>query len=441
MLKIENVERHSIAERLKIKSGDILLNINGRDVVDILDYIYFDAQEELDIIVQRADKKKTFSLEKDAADSLGLSFGEMGEINATSCCNKCVFCFVDQLPKKMRHTLYFKDDDYRLSFISGNYVTLTNIGENEIRRIIEQKISPLYVSVHAVETKCRNKILGNENAEDIMFFLERFSSAGIEVHCQIVLVGGLNDGEILRDSTCRLFTLYPQVKSLAVVPVGLTRHRKELIPLKPLTQKQATEAIEFSEQFNRQHTETSDPQKSNFIFCSDEMYHIAGKSLPAYEYYGEFLQIENGVGLLRKFELEFLEALIESQHSDKYNVETKKDKIAVITGFSAVNFLRGLAKQFNQIHPDINIEIIPIRNDFFGQSVTVTGLVTGGDIIKTLKNYPNFDRIIIPKCMLREFGTVFLDNIDIETLRESIQSKVEVCAMNGAALLEKFLSN
>lgn len=429
MLKIESTEKYSIAEELKLKGGDTLLKINGREVADILDYIYFDAFEELDITVQKAGGKTVvYEIEKDPDEPLGIVFGESAEIDTESCCNSCLFCFVDQLPKGLRKTLYVKDDDYRLSFISGNYVTLTNICEKEIKRIIEQKISPLYISVHAADTALRRKMLGNENAQDIIAILKRLSAAGIVTHCQIVLCGGLNDGSALESTVKKLYELYPAVNSLAVVPVGLTAHRGGLFPLSPLSREQAAAAVRFCEDFNKS-------ARAEFAFCSDEMYHIAGKELPPHEHYGEFLQIENGVGLIRKFEREFLDALEDAHANAK-----KPREICLVTGISAAGFLENLVKSFNEKYPDTKISVLPVKNDFFGHSVTVAGLVTGGDILRSLAGLGTRpDKIIVPKCMLKEFSTLFLDNSEFGEIEKTTGVKTEICTMDGAALLEKLL--
>ena len=294
MLKIKSVSKGTIGEEIGLKSGDVIVNFNKKGDADILDYLFFDASEEFTLTVQSDEGITDIDIEKYPEESLGLVFyDDSAQLKPKKCDNRCMFCFVDQLPKGMRNTLLIKDDDYRLSFVTGNYVTLTNITDYDIERIISRKLSPLYISVHATDDDVRRRLLGSKKAGGILNIIERLSGGGIVMHCQVVLCPQINDGEVLKKTVADLYKFYPAVKSLAVVPVGLTAFREGLPQILPLSKHDAQKAIEICGGY------------TDFAYCSDEMYIKAGIKLPPYEYYGEFEQIENGVGLIKKFEREF----------------------------------------------------------------------------------------------------------------------------------------
>ena len=400
-----------IGQEIGLEPGDAILKINGRDA-DILEYLYYDAAEEFSLTVEKpGGKAEEYDIEKYSDEQLGLEFDESAEIVPKRCRNKCIFCFVDQLPKNLRETLYVKDDDYRLSFISGNYITLTNLGEEDINRILERKFSPLYISVHAADPEVRKKMLGNRFAGNVMELVERFSSHGIEVHCQIVLCPGVNDGKVLEDTVEKLHRFYPRVKSLAVVPVGLTKHRQGLAELKPVDSEDGLKAIELCGKY------------PGFAYCSDEMYLRAGLELPPYESYGEFVQIENGVGLIRKFEREFDEVLSK--------VKPKKRDVIVVTGKSSYPFIRSLVGRYQEVNDLPSVEVAAVENNFFGDSVTVSGLVTAGDIIAALGKSAAGKEVILPRCMLKQFEDVFLDGMSVAHLEKELGADVKVCDVSG----------
>lgn len=414
MLKIKSVEENSLGEELGLKAGDAVIKFNEEPDIDILDYIYYDASESFTMSVKKSGGIiEEFDIEKYPEEEIGLDFDKSAEIKSAKCINKCLFCFVDQLPKKMRYTLYIKDDDYRLSFVTGNYVTLTNIKEKDILRIIDKKLSPLYISVHATDSKARCRLLGNKFAGNILEIIGRLAAAGITMHCQVVLCPGFNDGEILRKTIKELYKFYPAVKTLAVVPVGLTRHRERLFDINPVTKEIAAQTIKLCG-YN----------DNNFVFCSDEMYLRAETELPSFESYGEFEQIENGVGLIRKFEKEFFDAF-------DNNIKPKKRDIIIVTGQSALEFIGSLVKEFSKKYNFNTIETIGIQNYFLGENITVSGLITGGDIINQLGKKAAGKEVILPKCMLKEFENIFLDGMDINSLENQLGADVKVCEMQG----------
>ena len=343
---------------------------------------------------------------KEVWEPLGLNFtsGLMSPVR--QCANHCVFCFIDQMPKGFRDTLYFKDDDWRLSLIMGNYVTLTNVSDREFQRILERRVAPLYISVHATDGVIRREMMRSRNADRIMERLRALAEHRLTFHCQIVLCPALNDGEVLKKSIEELYSLYPYARSVAVVPVGLTRHREGLYPLCPLTREQAREAIAFVEGFAKEH------DAKNFVYCSDEMYLRAELPLPGFEYYGDFEQIENGVGLFRLFEDGF-----------RYALEEKKPlkKRVCYDAVSGKAISANMAKLLSELS-EYGIDIVHhcVVNDFFGNSVTVSGLVTAGDIIAQVKDSLRGEALIIPSSMLRERDDIFLDGMRVPELEKAL---------------------
>lgn len=412
MLKIKSVSKGTIGEEIGLKSGDVIVNFNKKGDADILDYLFFDASEEFTLTVQSDEGITDIDIEKYPEESLGLVFyDDSAQLKPKKCGNRCIFCFVDQLPKGMRNTLLIKDDDYRLSFVTGNYVTLTNITDYDIERIISRKLSPLYISVHATDDDVRRRLLGSKKAGGILNIIERLSGGGIVMHCQVVLCPQINDGEVLKKTVADLYKFYPAVKSLAVVPVGLTAFREGLPQILPLSRHDAQKAIEICGGY------------TGFACCSDEMYIKAGLELPPYEFYGEFEQIENGVGLIRKFEREFNEAFTAS-------AKPRKRDVLVITGVSSYDFISGLVSKFSEKYNFETINVLPVKNKFFGESITVSGLVCGCDIAEQAAGL-RCGEVILPKSMLKEFEDVFLDGTDIIALEKRLGCDVKVCGVTG----------
>ncbi|MGI6132900.1 MAG: DUF512 domain-containing protein [Christensenellales bacterium] len=422
MAKVIRVDKHGAACG-KIKAGDDIVAFNGRDFEDILDYIYADSEQDVKIeFIDKKGLKKSVSVNN--YDTLGLCFEDSVEIKPIQCRNNCIFCFVDQLPKGLRESLYIKDDDYRLSFISGTYITCTNLSEKDIQRIIDYKLSPLYISVHATDDKIRKLMLGIKKSPPLEPIIKRFVCAGITIHAQIVAVAGINDKETLEKSLLDLYEM--GVKSVAVVPVGLTLHREGLCGIKPLTANDALGIIETVEKFYQSH--------KYFCFVSDEMYQIAGMETKDYDYYGDFEQIENGVGLTAKFLYEINESL-------EFAPKRLNKSIGIITGKSGEKCLLKIKEILESRIERLEINIYAVENNFFGKTVTVAGLITATDIIKHFdqKNIGE-DMLIIPAAMLKEFEDVFLDGVSVRTLKKKLNKKITVSPVTGEGFLDAIIN-
>ncbi|HPG92675.1 MAG TPA: DUF512 domain-containing protein [Clostridia bacterium] len=413
MIKIIGTAKNSVARKYKIPIGQ-LLRFDDEPVRDMLDVAYFESMPIFSITVLSKKGEETIKIEKEADEPIGLFFDEDSYLISRHCKNKCIFCFVDQLPKGLRETLYVKDDDWRMSFVCGNYVTLTNMTKEDINRIITKKYSPLYVSVHATDSELRRYMLGNKKAEDIMPMLSTLAKNGITINTQIVLCPEINDGKNLLKTLNDLYSLYPAVKSVAIVPVGLTKFRDNLLKLCPFTREEAAETVKMVEEFA---IKAQKQNGENFVYCSDEFYIDADLPMPKYEYYGDFDQIENGVGIVAQTQNSFNQALIQT-------TSAKKKSFTLLCGESAEIYLRQLIEKAKKAFPDLKAEVIAIHNDFFGDTITVSGLVTGGDIIKQLREKPLGDLILIPNTMLREFQDVFLDGVTVKQLQKSLKRKI-----------------
>ncbi|CCO09024.1 DUF512 domain-containing protein [Desulforamulus hydrothermalis] len=417
-LLITGVDKDSIADQLGIQPGDRLLSVNGRPVRDILDYRFLCAAEELVArVVTGAGEEWEIDIEKDYEEDLGLDFGEHSFGPIRRCRNRCLFCFVDQMAPGMRETLYIKDDDYRLSFWQGNFVTLTNVAETELQRIIEQRLGPLYISVHTTNPDLRRRMLNNRHAGKIMDQLRRLAAAGIEMQTQVVLCPGINDGPELERTIQDLAGLWPEVHSLAVVPVGITRYREGLYELRPFSQEEAAAVVALIENYQRSFLARWDYP---FVFASDEFYVIAGKPIPPTENYGDFPQTENGVGLARLF-LDQWEQVRQELPERLAHQRT----VTLVTGVSGETFLRQVAERLNQV-VNLQVNLAVIKNKFFGETVTVTGLLTARDIINSLRGKQLGDLLILPSVMLRRGEDVFLDNLRVADVGQQLQTAVAV---------------
>ncbi len=429
--RIKSVRSGSPAERAGVRPGDKLLSIDGRRVTDVLDYMYYAYDEESLFELERDGEKYAVTLEKEAGEDAGLDFEDYLMDGMRSCANNCVFCFVDQMPKGMRESLYFKDDDVRLSFLTGSYLTLTNMSEREAQRVIDLRISPINVSVHTMDPKLRCLMLGNKNAGRGIEILKSFARSGIELNCQIVCCPGLNDGRELTRTMRRLARLSPSVKSVSVIPVGLTKYREGLYPLTPFDGELAKKTVEqvekYSERCLRRHG-------SRIFFCSDEMYLKAGLPVPPEEFYEGYPQLENGVGLLRLLYTDFEEALARSEGP------ARGTRAVIATGVSAAKTLTKLRDMARAKYPNVNVDIIPIVNDFFGSAVDVAGLITGGDLIAQLKGKDLGEGVYITNRMLRDGERVFLDDVTVEDASLKLGVPVTPIENGGGPLLEAFLS-
>ena len=407
--------------------GDTIVSINGNEILDVLDYKFFAYDRVLDVVLQRPDGERyTVHVKKPEGGDLGLDFGSYLMDAPRSCANACVFCFIDQLPRGMRKTMYFKDDDARLSFLLGNYITLTNLSAREVERIIALRVSPINVSVHTMNPELRCKMLRNPRAGESIEIMRRFAKAGIVMNCQIVCCPGLNDGEELLRSLRELEALWPAVHSVSIVPVGLTKHRKYLYPLTPFTREHAGETLDlvegFAEQCRHKHG-------SRIFFCGDELYILAGRELPADEYYEEYTQLENGVGTLRLLETEFKSAV-------KLADEPDGADFAIATGVSAAPYLEKLLQYARAAFPTLRGHVYAIENDFFGRSINVTGLITGGDLIRQLKGKELGERLLISQNMLRRAELDFLDDVKLEEAAEALGVPVYPVESDGFALCD-----
>ncbi len=412
---ISDVLPGSPAARAGLLKGDVLVSIDGEPVIDLVDYEHLTANEHLTLeVCKQSGEREIIQLEKDDYEPLGLSFATSLMDKMRTCKNHCVFCFIDQMPKGGRSSLHVKDDDWRMSFVMGNYVTLTNLDERELDRVIRRRVSPLYISLHASDPEVRRAMMKNPHAGDIVPQLKRLAEAELQFHLQIVLCPGLNDGDVLRKSIDDMLALYPYAQSLAVVPVGLTRHRDGLSSLRTFTRDEAVALIDEIEALQqtllRQHN-------TRFVFLADEWYTLCGRTLPAYDDYEGFPQIENGVGLLRLFEGEMLEALEERKPL------RQAKRFLAAGGTSAHDFF---AQSYKQLLPyGITLDVRAIKNRFFGESVTVGGLITGGDLVEQLKGEDFGRALLIPRAMLKADEELFLDGM----------SKVEAEAALGTRII------
>lgn len=428
---ISYVEPGSFAQEAGIVPGDILLSVNGYEVHDILEYRFLISEPEIELLVQKADgATERIIIENDYEDP-GIEFCKELLCTAQSCKNKCIFCFIDQLPKGMRETVYFKDDDTRLSFLQGNYVTLTNLTDEDIDRLIAMRISPVNISVHTTNPQLRVAMLKNPNAAKIYDIMKKFAANDIYMNCQIVLCPGYNDKEELDRSISDMAALFPYVSSCSVVPVGLTRYRDGLCELKAFDSSSSLETIKQIEAYQRKFKKEFG---INLVYAADEFYINAKLPIPKAQEYDGFPQIENGVGLVASMAEEFDEAI--GHIPDKQFSRN----IAIATGEIAYDFIKSLSDRLIQKCPGVKIDVYAIKNEFFGGGVNVSGLVTGGDILRTLKNAPIYDELLIPDSMLRDGEDIFLDDITLFELSERLGMSVTPVPNDGYIFIEKVLS-
>lgn len=432
-VKISDVQKKSLAARKGIKRGYVLHSINSHEINDVLDYQFYAEENKLEIVVANdKGKQKTVKLHKKDGQDLGLEFETYLMDKQMRCKNKCVFCFIDQLPNGMRDTLYFKDDDSRMSFLFGNYITLTNLTEHDVERIIEMHISPINISVHTMNPELRVKMMKNKHAGESLKYIERFAKAGIKLNTQLVLCPGINDGRELEFSLKQLSKLYPSLQSIAAVPVGLTKFRENLEPLEEYTPQSARNVIDiidsFGDEFKKQHG-------TRLAFCADEFYIKAGMRLPNDEYYEDYPQIENGVGLWRNLESEFFDALEKSDADENIH-----SKVSIATGVAAYPLMKRFAEAVENKYKNAAVNVYEIKNDFFGHSITVAGLITGGDLIKQLKEKELNGKLIIPSVMLRSEQDIFLDDISLEEAEAALNVQIKPAANDGYELLDMILN-
>lgn len=427
---IIKVEKNSIAEELGIEAGDVLLDINESPVNDVFDYRYLIQDEYIELGIRKADGEEwLLEIEKDEYEDIGIVFERGLMDKAKSCSNKCIFCFIDQLPKGMRDTLYFKDDDSRLSFLQGNYVTLTNMKPEDLDRIIFYHLSPINVSVHTTEPELRKFMLKNPGAVNIMENIKRLADANIEMNFQIVLCKNINDGEHLDRSIDDLSRFIPQAVSLSVVPFGRTRYRDKLEQIELFDKNDAERIIQQVEGWQKRLRKM---YGTCFVHISDEFYLKAERELPDGDNYEGYTQLENGVGMLTLMKEEFEEALRTAEGDDK------KRCFSAATGVLAYGFIKGLCERIKEKFINTEINVYLIKNDFFGEDITVAGLMTGRDIINQLKGSKLGDALFIPENCLRADETVLLDDVDISEIERELKTRVLVSKDNGASFLKQF---
>ena len=430
MTAIRAVEPGSPADKAGVQVGETLTHINGKPIVDVLDYKFYSYDTKLELTLRGADNTfRSVRLRKYEGQDLGLEFETYLMDRARSCANNCIFCFVDQMPPGMRQSLYFKDDDARLSFLMGNYLTLTNLSEREVQRIIDLRISPINVSVHTTDPELRVEMLKNKRAGESIDIMRRFAAHNITMNCQIVSCPGINDGAALDRTLNELAEMFPAVNSISVVPVGVTRYREGLYPLRPYTGEEAAALIDQVEAFAAEHL---DKQGTRLVWCSDEFYLLAGRELPEEDYFEEFTQLDNGVGMLRLLSEEFRRGLELMEPKEMEGAEP----FVIATGVSAAPFLTKLVDMARAKCGKIEGEVHAIRNDFFGHTITVAGLVTGRDLIAQLKEKKLPKRLLIPANMLRAGERIFLDDVSVEDVEGELNVTVVPVAQDGYELLD-----
>lgn len=433
MVKIFNVLEDSLASKAKIKAGEFVISINGNSITDVLDYQFYCTERKLKLEIQGENEKvRKVKIKKDEYEDIGLEFETYLMDKQRNCRNNCIFCFIDQLPSGMRDSLYFKDDDSRLSFLFGNYITLTNIDEDEIKRIIKLKISPINISVHTTNAELRCKMMKNRFAGENLRFIDMLADAGIKLNTQLVLCPGVNDGDELRRSIEDLAKLYPSLESIAAVPVGVTKHRDGLPNLEPFTKEEAANVIsiinEYGDKFEKEFG-------ARLVYPADEFFNLAEMSMPKEEYYGDFAQLENGVGMCALLESEFKSAV------DAFEGTPLGNKKTVVTAKGAYLLIKSLIDYMTSKWHNINCEVVCAKNDFFGEHITTTGLLTGHDLILCLSELEKDDlgTVLIPPNMLRNEGDLFLDNLSIADVEDKVGCKIKVSGSSGEQLFESII--
>ena len=420
----------SIGEELELEPGDVLLTIDGEEIEDIFDYDYMTDSESFVMTIQKKNGEEWELEIESGGEDLGLTFENGLMSKYRSCRNKCIFCFIDQMPPGMRETLYFKDDDSRLSFLQGNYITLTNMSDRDIDRIIRFHLSPINISVQTMNPELRCRMLNNRFAGEALKKIDRLYEAGTEMNGQIVLCKGVNDGEELRYTIERLAAYAPHMQSVSVVPVGLSKFRDGLYPLEPFTKEDACQVIDLIEEWQKKLYEK---HKLHFIHASDEWYILAERELPEESRYDGYIQLENGVGMIRLLYEEFMDALGEKED------DGKTEELSMATGFLPYPYLKRLLDRMAEVYPGRKIHLYPIRNDFFGEMITVAGLITGQDLVAQLKGKPLGSRLLLPSVMFKSGEEVFLDDMTRTQAEAALQIPINIVKSGGYDLLSAIL--
>ena len=434
-VRITSVEPGSPARRARIHKGDTLISINGNAITDVLDYRFYMTDEHLEILLCDQEKKlRTVVVEKDEYDDLGLEFETYLMDRQMGCKNACIFCFVDQTPPGMRKSLYFKDDDTRMSFLFGNYTTLTNLKEGDIQRIIKMHISPINISIQTMNPALRVQMMKNPFAGESLKFVRMLTEGGIKINTQIVLCPGYNDGEQLEYSLSELAKLGPNVQSIAVVPVGLTRYREKLTPLRGFFPQEAVEVVKTMERWGEYFCKEYGTRTA---YASDEFYILAGKDFPPYEFYEDFAQLENGVGMMTLMQHDFTQALKEAQLEQS----PAAHRCTIATGQLAYPMMQDFAERVQQAFPHVQVQVKKIRNDFWGPTITVAGLITGQDLLAQLEGLDLGSELLIPANMLRHEQDRFLDDLTLEQVQETLGVPVLPVENDAFELLARMLGS
>ena len=428
---IKEIEAGSIAEELELAPGDELISINGHEIKDAFDYHYLVKDEELTVIIKKPDGEEwELEIEKDFDEDLGIEFVEGLMDECLSCKNKCVFCFIDQMPPGMRDTLYFKDDDARLSFLQGNYVTLTNLSDEEIDRIIFYKLSPINISVHTTNAELRKKMLNNRFAGTALEKMQKLKDNGITMNGQIVLCKGWNDGEELERTLHDLSAFLPEMQSLSVVPVGLTKFRDNLAQLEPFTKDDAREVLDI---IHRWQNIFLTHYNTRFVYAGDEWYIKADLPIPEEDDYEGYPQIENGVGLIRSMQEEFKE------YYETIKGDDRSKNISIATGVLATPYIKQMAEKLMEKFPNIKIKVYTIINNFFGKEITVAGLITAGDLVDQLHEKPLGDCLLLPDVLLKHGETILLDDRTVDEVELSLQTRIHIVQSDGKSFIDAII--
>ncbi|MCI5597482.1 MAG: DUF512 domain-containing protein [Lachnospiraceae bacterium] len=436
--EIVGVKEGSTASEIGLKRGDVILAVNDKPIEDIFDYQFYMEDEYVELLVRHEDgTEEIWEIEKDPDDDLGIIFSSNLMDDYKSCCNRCIFCFIDQMPPGMRDTLYFKDDDSRLSFLQGNYITLTNMKEADIDRIIRYRLAPINISIHTTNPKLRCKMLHNRFAGNVLSYLDKLYEHEIPMNGQIVLCKGWNDKKELEKTIKDLYAYLPVMESVSVVPVGLSKYRDGLTELLPFTKEEAEEVIDLIEVWQEKCYQE---HGLHFIHASDEWYILAGRPFPEEIRYDGYLQLENGVGMMRLLWEEAEEAIEEFRQkgSQKSSIHNKK-VISIATGKLAFDMIEGICQQMMEEFPWLFIRVYAIENEFFGEHVTVSGLITGQDLINQLKDRELGECLLLPENMLKANEEIFLDDVSLTELQNALQVKVDIVKSEGKDLINKIL--
>ena len=430
-IPIKGITPNSIAEEMEIEPGDFLISVNDTEIKDILDYKFQIFDEYIVVTIEKANGEVwDLEIDKEENEDLGIIFEEQLIDRPRSCANKCIFCFMDQLPPKVRDTLVFKDDDFRLSFMTGNYVTLTNSGYKDLDRIIQYHLSPINISVHATDGEVRKMMLNNKNADKILDYIKYLTDRGIQVNGQIVLCPEINDGKILDKTIEDLSKFYPNLLSIAIVPVGLTKYRENLYKLTTFNEESAGVVIDQVERWQKYFKKKIG---TNLVFVADEFYVKADRTIPEYERYENFDQLEDGIGLLAYFTMNFNKSLM------RFKPRKIEKTVSLATGMSAYKFIREKANILENTFEGLKINVYPITNNFFGPNITVTGLITGSDLIEGLKDKALGDYLVIDRKMLKDDEYIFLDDIKLEEVKKALNTKIVLSPSLGEGFIKAII--